>query len=123
MTQIYLVEKLVLRVIEWCSEHQDYVLLFASDHGGQSFNGVDNIINHGENVEGNEAILFGWTKDIADNYENLIKIKDMSNMFNDCINLLSINLSLLLTTKLTNVNNILKQIKVKILFISQSHIC
>ena len=71
MLQIYLTEKLLVRLIYWCYDHPEYAFFYASDHGGQKFYGEDNIVNHGDNSEGNEAGLFGWTKDMADNYDKL----------------------------------------------------
>ena len=71
MLQIYLTEKLLVRLIYWCYDHPEYAFFYASDHGGQKFYGEDNIVNHGDNSEGNEAALFGWTKDMADNYDKL----------------------------------------------------
>ena len=69
--QIYLTEKILIRCINWCWDHPEYAFFYASDHGGQSFYGEDNIVNHGNNIKGNEAAFFGWTKEIAENYENL----------------------------------------------------
>ena len=71
MLQIYLTEKLLVRLIYWCWDHPEYAFFYASDHGGQNFYGEDNIINHGDNSEGNEAGLFGWTRDMAENYDKL----------------------------------------------------
>lgn len=69
--QMYLSEKIIIRCINWCYDHPEYGFFFASDHGGQNFYGEDNIMNHGYNSKGNEAIFFGWAKEFSENYEKL----------------------------------------------------
>ena len=75
LIQMYLTEKILIRSINWCWDHPEYAFFYASDHGGQNFYGEDNVMNHGYNSLGNEAVFFGWTKELAENYEKL-KLKD-----------------------------------------------
>ena len=75
MSQIYVTEKILIRLLDWCYDHPDYAFFYATDHGGQDFFGEDNIINHGGNENGNEATFFAYTKDLAINYEKL-KLED-----------------------------------------------
>ena len=56
--QVYNVEKLIYKIMDWIKEHEDYILIVNSDHGGQTFYGDDSIINHGLNIPGNEGFLF-----------------------------------------------------------------
>ena len=57
--------------MNWIDEHPDYALIVNSDHGGQRFYGEDDINNHGLDIDGNEAILFIYTKEFKDNYDKL----------------------------------------------------
>ena len=75
MSQIYVTEKIIIRLLDWCYDHPDYAFFYATDHGGQDFFGEDNIINHGGNEDGNEATFFSYTKDLAINYDKL-KLND-----------------------------------------------
>ena len=75
MAQIYVTEKILIRLLDWCYDHPDYAFFYATDHGGQEFFGEDNIVNHGGNEDGNEATFFAYTKDFADNYKKF-KLKD-----------------------------------------------
>ena len=71
MSQMYVTEKILIRLLDWCYDHPDYAFFYATDHGGQEFFGEDNIINHGGNEDGNEATFFAYTKELATDYENL----------------------------------------------------
>jgi len=71
MTQIYLTEKMLIRLLDWCYDHPEYALFYSTDHGGQEFFGEDNIINHGGNEDGNEAVFFAYTRDLANDYKKL----------------------------------------------------
>ena len=76
MSQMYVTEKILIRLLDWCYDHPDYAFFYATDHGGQEFFGEDNIINHGGNEAGNEATFFAYTRDLADNYKDF-KLGDM----------------------------------------------
>ena len=86
MAQIYVTEKILIRLLDWCYDHPDYAFFYATDHGGQEFFGEDNIINHGGNEDGNEAAFFAYTRDLADNYEKyklddkIISLYDFSTL-------------------------------------------
>ena len=69
--QMYITEKMIEHLMKWIDNHDDYALIITSDHGGQEFYGEDALKNHGENVPGNEAILFFYTKDLKDNFDEL----------------------------------------------------
>ena len=73
--QCYITEKMIIRLMEWIDNHEDYALIVTSDHGGQEFYGQDGIKNHGVDSPGNEAIFFVYTKEIKDHYDEL-KIKE-----------------------------------------------
>ena len=75
MSQIYLTEKILIRLLDWCYDHPDYAFFYATDHGGQDFFGEDNIINHGGNQEGNEAGFFTYSRKFVDEYQKL-KLND-----------------------------------------------
>ena len=67
----YNTENWIIKIMEWIDKHPDYALIVNSDHGGQKFYGEDDLNNHGFDIEGNEAILFIYTKEFRDNYEQL----------------------------------------------------
>ena len=67
----YNTESWIIKIMKWIDEHPDYALIVNSDHGGQKFYGEDDINNHGLNIEGNEAIIFIYTKEFKDNYDKL----------------------------------------------------
>jgi len=69
--QMYITEKMIERIIKWIDDHEDYALIITSDHGGQEFFGEDALRNHGEDVPGNEAIFFVYTKELKDHYDEL----------------------------------------------------
>ena len=70
MSQIYLTEKILIRLLDWCYDHPEYAFFYATDHGGQDFFGEDNIINHGGNQEGNEAGFFTYSRKFVENIKN-----------------------------------------------------
>ena len=55
----------IIGLKNWIDAQSDYALIVSSDHGGQPFNGQDNICNHGCDIEGNEAILMVYTREIS----------------------------------------------------------
>jgi hypothetical protein len=69
--QMYITEKMIERIMDWIDVNEDYVLIVSSDHGGQKFFGEDSLINHGEDVPGNEAIFFVYSKELKDHYDEL----------------------------------------------------
>lgn len=73
--EIYSIEIILLHFIEWIQKNEEYALIITSDHGGQPYNGEDNICNHGCMVKGNEAIMTIYTKELA-NAPNQIKLLD-----------------------------------------------
>ena len=67
---VYIIEKIVKELINWINtEHEEYALALASDHGGQIYNGEDTLCNHGCNRIGNEGVFFIYTKELGENYE------------------------------------------------------
>ena len=71
ISEEYNTENWLIKIMKWIDEHPDYALIVNSDHGGQKFYGEDELNNHGFDIEGNEAILFIYTKDFKDNYNKL----------------------------------------------------
>ena len=71
ITEEYNTEIWLIKLMKWIDEHPDYALIVNSDHGGQKFYGEDDINNHGLDIEGNEAIIFIYTKEFKDNYDKL----------------------------------------------------
>ena len=61
--QMYITEKMIIKLMDWIDSHDDYALIVSSDHGGQEFYGEDSLRNHGEDFPGNEAIFFIYTKE------------------------------------------------------------
>ena len=39
--QMYITEKMIIKLIEWIDIHDEYALIISSDHGGQEFFGED----------------------------------------------------------------------------------
>jgi hypothetical protein len=67
----YSLEIDILKIMEWIKIHDEYALIVSSDHGGQLFNGEDDVCNHGCMVPGNEAVLTIFTKELFDRELNL----------------------------------------------------
>ena len=65
MIDVYGIEKILTNLFAWADTNEDYAVIVSSDHGGQPFNGEDNICNHGCDKEGNEAILIIYTKELG----------------------------------------------------------
>ena len=83
--EIFYAEQIIKNVIKYINEENDeFALGVLSDHGGQYYYGEDALCNHGCNNPGNEAILFTYTKELANNYEKY-------NMNEKEIPLISIN--------------------------------
>ena len=72
----YNTESWIIKIMKWIDEHPDYALIVNSDHGGQKFYGEDDINNHGLDIDGNEAIIFIYTKkDYAKLVDIFIKVR------------------------------------------------
>ena len=71
MLQVYIVEKMILKLMKWIDSHGDYALIINSDHGGQYFYSEDTTRMHGEDFHGNEGILFIYIKEFKDYFDNL----------------------------------------------------
>ena len=95
LLQTYLAEKMVINLMKWIDEHNDYALIINSDHGGQHFYGEDTIRNHGEDFPGNEGIFYIYTKDFKNNYDKLKINERYINIIDE---------SVLMTEILENVN-------------------
>ena len=67
--QMYITEKMIIKLMDWIDSHDDYALIVSSDHGGQEFYGEDSLRNHGEDFPGNEAIFFIYTKELKNHYD------------------------------------------------------
>lgn len=63
---VYGIETTILGLHRWADEHPEYAIILSSDHGGQPYNGQDNICNHGCDLDGNEAILLIYTKELGE---------------------------------------------------------
>ena len=71
MLHVYITEKIILKLIDWIDINEDYALIINSDYGGQDFYDEDTIKMHGEDYHGNEGLLFIYTKEFKENYNNL----------------------------------------------------
>ena len=69
--QMYITEKMIIKLMDWVDNHTDYALIVSSDHGGQEFYGEDSLRTHGEDFPGNEAIFFVYTKELKDHFDEL----------------------------------------------------
>ena len=69
--QTYITEKMIEQLIKWVDKHEDYALIITSDHGGANFLGEEMIRLHGIDCPGNEAILFIYTKELREHYDEL----------------------------------------------------
>ena len=67
----YITEKMILNLMKWIDNNNDYALIITTDHGGQDFYGEDFIRNHGEDIPGNEGIFYIYTKELKDNFDEL----------------------------------------------------
>ena len=85
---VYITEKMIEQLIKWIDKNEDYALIITSDHGGQNFLGEDMIRNHGIDFPGNEAILYIYTKELKENYDEL-KMKKRYIHMNDVSEILS----------------------------------
>ena len=52
----------------WIDNHPEYALIISSDHGGQEYDGQDNLCNHGCLTPDNFGILMVYTKEIGQGY-------------------------------------------------------
>ena len=91
IAQMYVTEKILIRLLDWCYDHPDYAFFYATDHGGQEFYGEDNIINHGGNEDGNEATFFAYIKDFTEDYykyklpDKIVSLYDFSTLISQLI--------------------------------------
>ena len=81
--QMYITEKMIEKIMAWVDEHDDYVLLVSSDHGGQRFFGEDSMRNHGEDVSGNEAIFYVYSKELKEHYDEFKMRKRYINIIDE----------------------------------------
>ena len=99
--QMYITEKMIELLIKWIDKHDDYALIITSDHGGQNFLGEDMIRNHGIDFPGNEALLFIYTKELKDHYDELKMNKRYIHMtdVNEIISQILININIPINSK------------------------
>ncbi len=81
--QMYITEKMIEKIMAWVDAHDDYVLLVSSDHGGQRFFGEDSMRNHGEDVSGNEAIFYVYSKELKEHYDEFKMRKRYINIIDE----------------------------------------
>ena len=80
--QAYSIDSYLYKIYEFIQKNNEYALIIASDHGGNIFLGNDEIISHGSNVDGNEGILFIYTKELGFEFNKLNESKtEIINMF------------------------------------------
>ena len=65
---LFMVENILLKFMEFVDTHPEYILISGSDHGGQSYYGEDNYINHGKNEYNNYPFHFLYTKELKEKY-------------------------------------------------------
>ena len=99
--QMYITEKMIEELMKWIDIHDEYALIITSDHGGQNFLGEDIIRNHGIDFHGNEAILFIYTKELKEHYNELNIAKRYIHMkdVNEILNQVLLNISIPLNSK------------------------
>ena len=99
--QVYITEKMIEQLIKWIDKNEDYALIITSDHGGQNFLGEDIIRNHGIDFPGNEAILFIYTKELKEHYEELKVNKRYIHMtdVNEILNQILLNINIPINSK------------------------
>ena len=93
---MYITEKMIEQLINWIDKHEDYALIITSDHGGQIFFGEESMRQHGIDFPGNEAILFIYTKELKEHFDELKMKKRYIHMIDAneilCQILLNINI-------------------------------
>ena len=119
--QMYMTEKMIEQIIKWIDIHDDYALIITSDHGGQNFLGEDAIKLHGIDFPGNEALLFIYTKELREHYDEIKMIKRNIHMkdANEIIAQILLNVNIPINSKGFPINlfndsiNIFKTLKMK----------
>ena len=98
---VYITEKMIEQIIKWIDQHEDYALIITSDHGGQIFFGEETMRQHGIDFPGNEAILFIYTKELKEHYDELKMQKRIIHMFdaNEIISQILLNINIPLNSK------------------------
>ena len=99
--QMYITEKMIEQIIKWTNLHEDYALIITSDHGGQNFLGEDMLRNHGIDFPGNEAILFIYTKELKENYNDIKMQKRYIHMtdVNEILSQILLNINIPINSK------------------------
>ena len=99
--QMYVTEKMIEQLMKWTDAHEDYALIITSDHGGQNFLGEDILRNHGIDFPGNEAILFIYTKELKEHYDELNLSKRYIHMTdaNEIISQILLNINIPINSK------------------------
>ena len=98
---MYITEKMIEQIINWIDQHEDYALIITSDHGGQSFFGEENMRQHGIDFPGNDAILFIFTKELKEHYDELKMQKRNIHMIdtNEIISQILLDINIPLNSK------------------------
>ena len=66
---LFVIESMFKKLLNFIDNNPEYILISGSDHGGQSFYGEDNIMNHGSNEFNNYPFHFFYTKELKDKYD------------------------------------------------------
>ena len=85
MAQVYSLDSYLDKFYEFINENPEFALIIASDHGGNTFSGDDELISHGYNYPGNEGIFIIYTKELNNkkkerNIENINRYHYASTM-------------------------------------------
>jgi len=99
--QTYITEKMIEQLIKWVDKHEDYALIITSDHGGANFLGEEMIRLHGIDCPGNEAILFIYTKELREHYDELKMQKRYIHMIdaNEILSQILLNINIPINSK------------------------
>ena len=99
--QTYITEKMIEQLIKWVDKHEDYALIITSDHGGANFLGEEMIRLHGIDCPGNEAILFIYTKELREHYDELKMQKRYIHMIdaNEILTQILLNINIPINSK------------------------
>ena len=65
---LFIIENMLVKFIEFVDNNPEYILVSSSDHGGQTFYGEDNYMNHGSDEFTNYPFHFFYTKELKENY-------------------------------------------------------
>ena len=66
---LFVIESMFKKLLNFIDNNPEYILISGSDHGGQSFYGEDNYMNHGSNEFNNYPFHFFYTKELKDKYD------------------------------------------------------